>query len=259
MRNVETSKRRKVETIVNCQLSIADCRLPIAGVVVVAAIGAMLVRAASPGQESDETSTLSYIEQATPAAGEIERQDVVASRIASAARGVAGSKHDFSLLTGRPADLCTACHVPHVQTAQAQPDQEESFALAFYRVGGQREVLVPDRYMPGPTSLICLSCHNGTVAASTVASSHVLLAGRREGFDAADGFATRDHPIGVEYPAHAKGYRSRSEVAGAGKIVLPEGRIECISCHDPHNQSGVEKMLVQSNRRSALCLACHVK
>jgi len=35
--------------------------------------------------------------------------------------------------------------------------------------------------------------------------------------------------------------------------------VECVSCHDPHNAAGFEKMLVMSNRRSALCLACHEK
>jgi predicted CXXCH cytochrome family protein len=42
-------------------------------------------------------------------------------------------------------------------------------------------------------------------------------------------------------------------------VRLPDGRVECVSCHDPHNQSGTQAMLAVSNRRSALCLTCHVK
>jgi predicted CXXCH cytochrome family protein len=171
---------------------------------------------------------------------------------------VIGSKHDFSSLTGRPGDACSACHVPHIQAVQPQQTTDDSFALEFYRMGGQREVLVPDRYMPGPTSLICLSCHNGTIAASTVGSSHVLLSAHREGFEIGD-FSTRDHPIGVPYPERMDGYRPRALLLAAGQVPLPHGRVECVSCHDPHNAGGFEKMLVMSNRRSAMCLACHQK
>lgn len=198
-----------------------------------------------------------------PAATTIPVRDAVPNqtapeRITAATRGVLGSKHDFSKVTGRTPDACGACHVPHVQTVRPGETAEEPFSLAFYRMGGQREVLVPDRYMPGPSSLICLSCHNGAVAASTVASSHVLLSVHRSGFSV-DGFATRDHPIGIEYPAQRAGYRPRAQVLQSGVIPLPYNRMECISCHEPHNAAGVDKMLVMPNRRSALCLSCHEK
>lgn len=176
-----------------------------------------------------------------------------------ATRGVIGGKHDFSSVTGHAADACGACHVPHVMAVRPHADAGETPALEFYRIGGQREVLVPDRYTPGPSSLICLSCHNGTVATSAVGSSHAMLGGVREGFDMPEGFALRDHPIGVEYPASGRGYRPLTIVLAEGVVRLPEGRLECVSCHDPHNAAGVEKMLVKSNRRSALCLSCHVK
>jgi predicted CXXCH cytochrome family protein len=38
---------------------------------------------------------------------------------------------------------------------------------------------------------------------------------------------------------------------------LPGGRIQCVTCHDPHNSGRHEGMLVKSNRRSRLCLSCH--
>ena len=44
-----------------------------------------------------------------------------------------------------------------------------------------------------------------------------------------------------------------------GTVTLPGGRVECISCHDPHNAAGEANMLVTSNARSALCLTCHDK
>ena len=209
----------------------------------------------SSARAADEQAQSTLPVATTPSHAQAEPQP---DPIGKATRGVLGSKHDFSKLTGRAADACGACHVPHVQAVRPRGGEGEPFSLAFYRMGGQREVLVPDRFMPGPTSLICLSCHNGAVASSTVASSHVLLSAHRAGFEI-DGFATRDHPIGVEYPVRGPGYRPRSQVIQSGVIPLPDNRLECVSCHDPHNAAGVEKMLVMPNRRSALCLSCHEK
>lgn len=172
-------------------------------------------------------------------------------------KGILGGKHDFSTLSGAAGDACSGCHVPHQQAVRAGT-QPAASALELYRIEGQRRVFVTDRYTPGPTSLVCLGCHDGTIATSTIGSAHALLAGVREGFAVPDGFAGRDHPIGVPYPSARREYHPASFAEAKG-IRLPEGRIECISCHDPHGESAVDKMLIMSNRRSALCLACHVK
>ncbi len=181
-------------------------------------------------------------------------------------RGVVGGPHDFTDVSGRAGSACNACHVPHIQairpvlpeaSATTQPASTQP-AVEMYRIGGQRKVFVPGRFTPGPTSLVCLGCHDGTVATSTIGSSHALLAGIREGFAVPDGYAWRDHPIGISYPGSPREYRPQSFVESKN-VRLPEGRIECISCHDPHNVGGHDGMLVMSNRRSALCLTCHIK
>jgi predicted CXXCH cytochrome family protein len=174
-------------------------------------------------------------------------------------KGVVGGVHDLSGATGRPLDACRACHVPHMQAVRPTTQPTTQPTLELYRIAGQRRVYVPDQYMPGPTSLICLGCHDGTLATSTIGSSHALLAGIREGFAMHGGKWLRDHPIGVPYPSDPREFRPASFVVANGKITLPEGRIECVSCHDPHNASGLDNLLVMSNRRSALCLACHIK
>jgi len=172
--------------------------------------------------------------------------------------GVAGGKHDFSSPHGDFTNACSACHVPHLQAVRPAAEPAEA-ALQMYRVAGQRRVFVPDRYTPGPSSLVCLGCHDGTVATSTIGSAHAILAGLREGFMAPEAYVLRDHPIGVPYPRDSRKYRPLAMVESEGKIPLPEGRIECVSCHDPHNESGVDKMLVMPNKRSRLCLSCHRK
>lgn len=171
-------------------------------------------------------------------------------------RGVAGTAHDFTSFGGF-SNACSACHVPHVQAIRPTSQPSTQPAVEMFRIGGQRQILKTGWYTPGPTSLICLSCHDGTVAMSTIGSAHAMLAGRREGFAVPDGFAWRDHPIGVPYPSGRRDYRPEAFVSKT--LRLPNGRIECITCHDPHNESGLPAMLSVSNKRSALCLTCHVK
>jgi predicted CXXCH cytochrome family protein len=174
-------------------------------------------------------------------------------------KGVVGSVHDFSARGGQAGGACDACHIPHIQAITIAGGPVTQPSIELYRMPGQRRAFRPNEYMPGPTSLVCLGCHDGTVATSTIGSSHALLAAIREGFIVDDGFTWRDHPIGVTYPQNRPDYRPAAFVVKAKKIRLPDGRIECVSCHDPHNDSGVPDLLVMSNRRSSLCLACHIK
>jgi hypothetical protein len=82
-----------------------------------------------------------------------------------------------------------------------------------------------------------------------------------------------DHPISVTYPTHdqdsafnqptvAKQDGGRAFTNG---IQTFEGdKVQCASCHDPHNPDeqnleGRDPFLRSSNRFSALCLTCHQK
>lgn len=100
---------------------------------------------------------------------------------------------------------------------------------------------------------LCLGCHDGTIASrielGQPVSEHVASA--RVNF-------RHDHPVGVAYPRTDRGYHPAARVRRQG-IRLPDGRVECVSCHDPHNTWGQPAMLAASNRRSALCLTCHIK
>ncbi len=191
--------------------------------------------------------------------GSLGGQGSLADRVAGYRSGIIGSVHDFSDPKGGPGNACSACHVPHMQGLRPTSQPSTQPAAEMFRLAGQRRIFVPDRYTPGPSSLICLGCHDGTVATSTIGSSHSMLAGVREGFSVPKDFVWRDHPIGIPYPTgNRREYRPIAFVEKT-RVRLPQGRIECISCHDPHHTSGLDDLLVMSNRRSALCLSCHVK
>jgi hypothetical protein len=89
--------------------------------------------------------------------------------------GVIGGVHDFTRPGSTVADACSACHIPHIQAIRPTVSTTTQPALEMYRIPGQRRVFQPDRYTPGPSSLMCLSCHDGTVATSTIASSGGII------------------------------------------------------------------------------------
>jgi predicted CXXCH cytochrome family protein len=199
--------------------------------------------------------------------------------------GIEGSKHDFSKKPWAAGETCGACHTPHRdQLPKAAPlwdpaaDLTRTFGrmttravstnppTADERLGEQsvrtnaRERLGEHSAFPGSGTLMCLRCHDGTVAKETIAG--VLRARfvnkQNPGLFGAVHGGT-DHPVGIEYPLFKKGYRPVTSVVAKGTVVLPQGRVECISCHDPHNTAGAAHMLVTANTRSALCLTCHKK
>ena len=78
--------------------------------------------------------------------------------------GLEGSKHDFSNAAWFDGDRCSACHAPeHEEPAKAPPlwDTKADPARRFGNsVGG--------RVTPGPGTLICIRCHDGTIAKDTI-------------------------------------------------------------------------------------------
>ena len=165
--------------------------------------------------------------------------------------------HDFSHLTGRDEDSCGACHVPHLDLPAGEESPPASVDDGPFVIRRQRAAATAARHTPGPTSMICLSCHNGSVASSTIGAAHAMF--RDPNDRIGGGFDIRDHPIGVVYPVRAEGYRPRAAVESDGRVKLSNGRVECISCHDHHEEEGNPHLLVMPNKRSALCLVCHEK
>ena len=62
----------------------------------------------------------------------------------------------------------------------------------------------------------------------------------------------RSHPVEVVYPESAEGLTPRGGLDGI--LLLIEGKVTCITCHDP---GAPDHSLVISQSGSQLCLACH--
>jgi len=145
---------------------------------------------------------------------------------------------------------------------------------------------------PNSPSLTCLSCHDGVssqgdLSAVNAPDTHNLLNGPGPGKipdtfvkprcsachdPANDNFPPRiwrigpdltdDHPISITYPTPAQDPDFNLppdplKVKGWPNLPLYNGKVECATCHDPHN--GEPLFLRMPNDYSQLCKTCHKK
>ncbi len=101
----------------------------------------------------------------------------------------------------------------------------------------------------------CLSCHDGVMAQGFNVRIKNSPGGRVMSLEDIIG----GHPVGMEYDRYVavdtKGYRS--DVKFSREMVFAEGKVGCLTCHNPLNRD--QGHLVMNNSRSELCFACHNK
>jgi hypothetical protein len=137
---------------------------------------------------------------------------------------------------------------------------------------------------PGPTSKLCLSCHDGTVAVLAYGGNvggMTLIEAAGADYSAVIGQdLSNDHPIGFVYDAAlvAKDPTKLKPTSTAVTIGLSSTRtgtiasmlldgglkMECSSCHDVHNKFTVATpsgrgLVKVSTGGSSLCVTCHIK
>jgi predicted CXXCH cytochrome family protein len=114
---------------------------------------------------------------------------------------------------------------------------------------------------PGPVSLFCLSCHDGSVAVNRYGAlpGSVFINGRYK--IGGGGALTNMHPIGFSYAEVMDNDINKDPMLGTQPLgnLLWDGRMECPTCHDVHNSRNTgEKFLWVSDRHSDLCCSCHL-
>lgn len=171
--------------------------------------------------------------------------------------GFTGSAHDFLGRFAPPAERCAPCHGP-----EASPPIDRLPRFRSDAPQAQRLAATTQPWRIADTTALCLSCHDGTLASAVDSGDD----GRDRSHFGPAVALHRDHPVGVPYPRTGRtragtrrDYVPIAQLEAEGRIHLPGGRVECVSCHEPHNAYGVADLLVKPDRRSALCLSCHVK
>jgi len=194
----------------------------------------------------------------------------------------------YGQISGTPHDLrstlsidqvCLPCHTPH----NAQTDASGgSMILWNHEITNQTFTMYSQFAAPRPSgdnprnqdagnslsgpSKLCLSCHDGVTAIDNYGGTTggSIMMGTVNA-DANLGTDLRnDHPIGLQYPDSGvnTGFNDPAGFVGV-KLVTVNGqaRVECTSCHDPHDYSlgSSEPYLRRTLSGSILCLECHNK
>lgn len=188
---------------------------------------------------------------------------------------IVGSEHDFSgqAWTG---EICNVCHTPHNADAtvasDAAPLWDHEVTTSTFTTYGAGYDMESTAGQPVGTSLLCLSCHDGTVALDSF-GGRTPTAGTIGGNANFGTDLSNDHPIGVLYTAaeiaadgelHPLTNTYTQPVTGAsltvgGGLLNGGSTVECSSCHDVHATNVSNVLLKVDNANSALCLACHDK
>lgn len=171
--------------------------------------------------------------------------------------------------------LCVFCHTPHVPRIYASAQLwNHQMSTADYTLYSS-DYLTSRNYtagvQPNDRSKLCLSCHDGTVAIGAVYNNEgltpiemqnnvTMMPSHAPGYIGTS--LADDHPVGFIYdPSKDPELIARAWPWETPVKMDPDaanGTIECITCHEPHdNQYG--SFLRVANTNAALCTFCHQK
>ncbi len=189
-------------------------------------------------------------------------------------------------------EICRVCHVPHDHGRASQRYLNgllwnhgvSAATYTMYDSSWSSTLDGAQSAQPDGVAKLCLGCHDGTVAMDTF-DKYAGTAGNEMGAIYAGGLdhfvvpgfsdgANLDlrgtHPLSITYdPAADPNLNATSTVMGAsGTIadVLDNGKVQCSSCHDVHDQESVagthllrvaQKDMGGGEQASGLCLTCH--
>ncbi len=203
-----------------------------------------------------------------------------------------------SFNNGSNDEVCVYCHTPHNSRNNLGPiplwnkpatDLELTNGFTMYgaattNIEGETIAGTLTSKQPQSMTLACLSCHDGVSAMNSVINAPG--SGRVNATDGIiigeidpkpirndvavtigkDGNLADDHPLSIDYIEGKASLKPTSTViSGDGWYrantigdLLRNGKVECVSCHDPH---GTPYGLYTRQQRSGskLCLGCHNK
>lgn len=220
------------------------------------------------------------------------------------ANDILGSKHDLTSLNKRAdadamggvafsdyGDACIYCHIPAAnEDTPLKPGQLPNWNR--FRVNTDNYSFYTSRTLhsragkPGEISMLCLSCHDGTMAIDRTANRPTELLNKEDyslhmkltdtdNIDSCgkchDGTVAHnisrkvigtnlsdDHPIAIRYLGLGNNTDKFYPVDNPGGfdngVRLYDGNIECATCHDVHNPDSYKFLRTDAK---TLCSTCH--
>lgn len=187
----------------------------------------------------------------------------VALFASNALASVASTPHDLTAGAVAGTGVCQFCHMPHNANTAVTAAPIWSRTI---KASSQYTLKTGSTYNLDTTqySLLCLSCHDGTIAMGTLYNGQVL--NTTQGLLAAGNtnlgtILSNDHPVGAVYPATGSsaastGLAALTTATGNGYAFFggSSNMLECGSCHDPHNNANLKFYRTAATDR---CIGCH--
>lgn len=181
-------------------------------------------------------------------------------------------------------EICVYCHTPHNNNLDIEaPLWNRNTPAGPYNMYASATIDMDIASSPQGVSLACLSCHDNTIAldqiinipssafGSQASGTTIELCGTQchvgdnpvgginfEGTNIGTELGN-DHPISVTYDPSKDPQFLPATNGKVGNLPLygaNKDRVECGSCHNPHDNSN-RPFLRVSNENSAMCLTCH--
>jgi hypothetical protein len=202
---------------------------------------------------------------------------------------IMNSAHDMrSQFTAASFTLCNFCHVAHKTVADTYPanvgpllwnhtlSSKATYGVytsdTFSSYGTDIADLGPLNTGQYTVSNLCLSCHDGTVAVNSwyapVTCANFQNCPEGTSFmpnDRRITDLTNTHPVNFTYNANLANLAGilvpadTKSIDGKGEIPLFSGKMQCVTCHDPHNgKSGIFEQNFPSQASGTFCTYCHL-
>jgi predicted CXXCH cytochrome family protein len=158
-------------------------------------------------------------------------------------------------------EICLFCHTPHNSRPVAPLWNRNDPGLNYTLYSSSTLQALPGQ--PDGTSILCLSCHDGTIALGSVISRSSAINMTASNF-IPSGVSNltqnlrNDHPISFIYNsalATTDG-QLKDPLSITTPVALKNGKVQCTSCHDPHKNI-ISDFLLATSQNSNLCNSCH--